>query len=95
MKRRFRVEWREETDSRTVWLFGEIDLASVPALQEALECEQPRLEVDLSNVTFMDLSGLTCLLDAAKSHTVALVATTPRVDRLLELTDSNSMFDPS
>lgn len=95
MKRRFRVEWREETDSRTVWLFGEIDLASVSALQEALECEQPRLEVDLSNVTFMDLSGLTCLLDAAKSHTVALVATTPRVDRLLELTDANSMFDPS
>jgi anti-anti-sigma factor len=93
MNPRFRVEWRDEEAFRTVWVFGEVDLAAVGELREALECKQSRLEVDLSDVTFMDLSGLTCLLDAAETRRVVVVGTSPRVDRLLELTDVGDMLE--
>lgn len=88
----FRVEWRDETAFRTVWIFGEVDLGSVGELQEALDCDQGRLQVDLGNVTFMDLSGLTCLLEAAEKCDVVVLGSSPRVDRLLDLTGTRQVF---
>lgn len=88
-----RVEWRDENNSRFVWVFGEVDLASAGDLRAALDCEQPLLVVDLTNVTFMDLAGLKCLVDAAEKHEVVALITSPRVDRLLELTATRHLFE--
>lgn len=87
-----RVEWRDEEDRRSVWVFGEVDIATAEELRQALRCEQRRLVVDLSNVTFMDLAGLQCLATAAERHDVALI-TSPRVDRLMELTGTDHLFE--
>lgn len=87
-----RVEWRDEDASRSVWAYGEVDLATADELRKALQCPQPRLTVDLTNVTFMDLTGLRCLLEAAEAkEEVALIAS-PRVDRLIELTATSHLF---
>ncbi|MEX0946486.1 MAG: STAS domain-containing protein [Acidimicrobiia bacterium] len=88
----FRVEWIDDVTSRLVSVFGEVDLASVGGLRAALECEQPRLVMDLRHVTFMDLSGLECLIEAVGKHKVVLV-TSPMVDRLLELTATGQLFE--
>lgn len=93
MKPRFRVEWRDDRDARAVWVFGEVDLAAVEELENALECKQPRLEVDLSEVTFMDVSGLTCLMKAAETRGVAIVASNPKVERLMEFTGTTHLFE--
>lgn len=51
-----------------VWVTGEIDIATAPRLRRALERAAPdssgRVIVDLSEVTFMDCSGLGPLLEA-------------------------------
>lgn len=44
-------------------------------------------------MTFLDVSGLTCLIDATESHRVTLIRTSPRVDRLLEITLAREIFD--
>lgn len=89
----FRVEWIDDKASRLVSVLGEVDLASVGGLRAALECEQPRLVVDLRHVTFMDLSGLGCLIEAVGKHKVVALVTSPMVDRLLELTATSQLFE--
>jgi anti-anti-sigma factor len=87
-----RVEWRDEDASRTVWVSGEVDLATVDELRAALECPQPRLEVDLSNVTFIDLTGLRCLIDASEAHEEVALIASARVSRLIDLTATSHLF---
>lgn len=89
----FRVEWRDEEASRFIWVFGEVDYATVGRFRGALQSEHPRLVVDLSQVTFMDLGGLECLLEAADRTEAVVLITSPRVDRLLELTDTRHLFE--
>jgi anti-anti-sigma factor len=88
-----RIEWNDEDASRSVWVSGEIDLATADQLRKALECPQPRLEVDLTNVTFMDLTGLRCLIEAAEAHEEVALVASPRVDRLIELTATSHLFE--
>jgi anti-anti-sigma factor len=89
----FRLEWVDAETSRSVWVAGEVDLATVVSLRGALDCQQPRLIVDLSHVTFMDLSGLGCLLEAVTRGKVVALHTSPRVDRLLQLTATRHLFE--
>lgn len=89
----FHVEWTDEGARREVRVSGEIDIATVEDFRTALECEQPRLMVDLSNVAFMDLAGLDCLLDAAERRDSVSLITSRKVDRLLELTATGHVFD--
>lgn len=93
LRPRFRVEWRDEATARRVWVFGQVDLAAVDQLRDALSGEQPRVEVDLSGVTFMDASGVGCLVGATETRGVTLVAISDAVDRILELTDTAKDFD--
>jgi anti-anti-sigma factor len=88
-----RIEWRDEAASRSVWVYGEVDLATVDGLRKSLECPQPRLEVDLSNVTFMDLTGLRCLIEAAGEHQEVVLVPSPKVDRLIDLTATRHLFE--
>lgn len=82
-------------DRLLVTVTGALDLHSAPPLTEAL---QPLLGargrtvlVDLAGVTFLDSSGLTCLIAAYRTTRdtgarVALVAPSPPVRAMLELT---------
>jgi anti-sigma B factor antagonist len=82
---------------------GDLDLASVPRLSEALDealgrVGVRRVSVDLSGVDFIDSSGLTSLIKArrrAGDAGVDFVLRSPseRVRRTLELTRLTSVFD--
>ena len=80
---------------------GELDLVGGPLLDTAVEAAEAAGEqvvIDLSKVTFVDSSGLRCLIAASQraarnGQRVRLVAPTTVVTRLLEITATASMFD--
>ena len=75
---------------------GEVDLATAPKLQQALADRLSHgppsiLRLDLSGVSFMDSTGLHALLVAQRAARLlggdlVLVAISPQVTRLLEIT---------
>ena len=82
-------------DTTIVALEGEIDLAMVPDAERRIgdaEASQPgRLIIDLSEVTFMDSSGLRVILTAHRraeeaGRGFAIVKGGDTVNRLLEVT---------
>ena len=79
----------------SVWVEGELDVATAPTLAGALEAATngpvARLEVDLGGVTFLGLAGVHALQDArrrqrAKGGDVVLVDVSPIANRVLSLT---------
>lgn len=85
------VTWEDASGARTVKIAGEIDLACVEEVAAALAADVPRLVVDLTEVSFLDLTGLRCLTDAASHCEVTLIPSSP-VRRLLEITDTTGYF---
>ena len=84
-----------------VRLVGEVDMATSPAvkniLAELVEGGHLAVIVDLSEVTFMDSSGLHTLVDAQRRLSdsggkVVLRKPGPAVDRLLQITGMSLMF---
>jgi anti-sigma B factor antagonist len=82
---------------------GEIDMATAPVLDERLRAAQSngftRVVVDFEHVTFMDVSGLHCLLRAAARARLtdkpfAMVKTPAIVERVLQITRSAHLLDP-
>jgi anti-anti-sigma factor len=72
-------------------LSGELDIVSEAELAEALDAVRDRpVRVDLSELGFMDSSGLRALLTAARDHPGLTLAgeLQPSVQRLLELTQT-------
>jgi anti-sigma B factor antagonist len=91
----FAVEVRTEDRATVLAVRGELDLASSTALEQALEqaqTAQPELVVlDLTELEFMDSTGLSVLVKAnQRAHDAgkrfALVKGSPQVQRLLTLT---------
>ena len=85
-------EW-EAPDARLT-LTGELDLATVPRVTEAVEAilarDAGRVTIDLSGVSFMDSSGLRLLIVLASSAsaegwTLALTRPTQQVLTLLRI----------
>jgi len=80
---------------------GELDLATVPVLEDALapvERWSGRVVVDLSDLSFMDASGLRALGCAGrraseKGRRFAVTRCRPMVRRLFELTGMADMLD--
>jgi anti-anti-sigma factor len=81
---------------------GELDLASVDVLRKALDGALAAglgdVEVELSELTFCDSSGLCLLLTAqrnlkAAGRTLHLVNPAPGMLRLLELSDTRDLFE--
>lgn len=80
----------------SVWiqLVGEVDLATCPPFERALEKAQDRasiVSIDLQEVTFVDCSGLRVIVQAAARAAAAgtkltLAGPTGQVERLLDLT---------
>ena len=80
---------------------GELDLVGGPVLEHAVhaveDADEP-VAIDLSQVTFVDSSGLRCLIaasqrSAARGRRVRVISPTNVVSRLLEITATASMFD--
>ena len=67
---------------------GDMDLATAPVLQRAVEKLGGRsIALDLSGVAFIDSTGLHLLIDLRRAHgPLRLVAASSAVDKLLEIT---------
>lgn len=69
---------------------GEIDVHTAPALGSAIDAAGPEVELDLSEIEFVDSSGLRVLIDAHQRLADAggrlrLTAVSEPVRRLLEI----------
>jgi anti-sigma B factor antagonist len=83
------VEIRDEPGHVLITVAGEVDIATVPHLQERLAApaasEQP-LIVDLDLVTFIDAAGLGVLASAASQAAAQGVCARHQVRRLFTIT---------
>jgi anti-sigma B factor antagonist len=96
-----RVDARSEKDRVVIRLDGELDMASAPLLQEALENAEseaaPTLVLDLQHLRFMDSTGLRIILSArerwrSRGHELALSAASSQVQRLLSVSGLGEHF---
>lgn len=92
-----RFEWEQSGEKRLLRVLGEVDLSNARGVLQVLEGLGNRdLVVDLTEVEFMDSTGLGILveLESKTSGEVKLmVVARSQVDRLLELTGLKSHFD--
>jgi anti-anti-sigma factor len=90
----FKIETSQDGDTAVVRLTGELDLAGEEHLDstvEGLEQSAGRVVVDLTEITFIDSSGLRALLRLWKrsqlnGHDFAVVAGSEQVRRTMSLT---------
>ncbi len=84
-----------------VALYGELDLASGPLLEDELQAAEAageeRIIVNLSGLDFMDSSGLEVLIDAQRrssqnGHQLSLLRGSRSVHRIFELTKTEAAF---
>jgi anti-anti-sigma factor len=89
-------------DEVQIHVAGELDVASLDVLGKALdgafEAALGDIEVELSNMTFCDSTGLCALLTAqhrlqAAGRALRLVNPTPGMLRLLELSATRDLFE--
>ncbi|MFB4302274.1 STAS domain-containing protein [Actinomadura sp. NTSP31] len=87
-------------DHTLIALSGELDIASAPSLRErlraALEDSGAHVVIDLSEVTFCDVSGLALLVGArrrtAPDGSLVLASPRPQLARLLHVTGLDRAF---
>ena len=88
-------------DDGTISVIGEIDLAGGPLLDQVIAAREAAgdpVVIEMSEVTFVDSSGLRSLIAASQRATsagrrVRLVAPSAVLVRLLDITATTSMFD--
>ncbi len=97
----FEVSHSDEAGVPHLTVRGEVDVATSPALQRSLaELVERRPELvvaDLTEVSFIDSTGLGVLVDAVQSiraggGDLRLVVTQPQIIKLLELTGLDEVF---
>jgi anti-sigma B factor antagonist len=91
----FEVSCVEDAEHAQLSLRGELDMSSSPVLTrelELVESHHPKeILLDLAELSFMDVSGLRTILDAARrarkvGSSVVIANPLPHIVRLLELT---------
>ena len=97
----FEVSVSERDGASVVTAVGEVDVSTAPELRQKLR-EQPEgrlVVVDLSDVTFLDSTGLGVLVAArrrsqegAPPGELHLVVTRPQVTKVLEVTGLSEIF---
>jgi anti-anti-sigma factor len=87
-----------DDETQLVAVSGDVDLKTArqfrDAIQDAAEDGKPRLIVDLSDVPFMDSSGLAALIGAHKtlrSRVKVVVVCPPNLQRIFEVTRLNTV----
>jgi anti-sigma B factor antagonist len=97
----FRCTVAERDEAALLRPAGELDISSVPILEEhlrdALAGGARRLVVDLRGLDFMDSTGLTLLMrwereSRRDGFDLAIVRGDDRIHRLFELTSMDSVF---
>ena len=95
VQRAFTVQLQPRSDVALIAVSGELDIASAPELEQALDQIRPELTklviVDLRELDFMDSTGLSIIVRAhqrlAESDCeLTLIKGQPQVQRLLDLT---------
>jgi len=90
-----------DAQTHVVEVAGQVDLYAAPGLKEAtwrvLDQGKTRVIIDLSQVTFMDSTGLGVLIGALKRlravrGALALIVTDYDIERLFEMTGLDGMF---
>ena len=90
------------SNGHVITVAGEIHVSTAPRFSEqlnaAIQDDAPAVVLDLSDVDFIDSTGLSVLLNGLRRVTrqhgrMALVATNPTVLRLFEITRLDSTFD--
>ncbi|MEW1638089.1 STAS domain-containing protein [Streptomyces sp. NPDC093801] len=93
---RSRVGTRSDGDVRIVVMAGEFDMDNVADLRTAMDPAAPgvtRFVLDVAEVTFVDSTALSIMLQAALDRPVVLAGTVPRrLARLLEITGAELAF---
>ena len=96
------IDTTRDDDGSVISVGGDIDLYSSPRLRETIFAEidraVARLALDLSQVHYMDSSGVATLVEGlqrAKKAGVGfkLVAPSPKVMQVLEMTRLDSVFE--
>ncbi len=97
------IETEREGDSITIALSGEMDLATVDRLELAIRraegTDVGRIVLDLSELSFLDSTGLSVLLAANARHRedgnrlTFIPSKHEAVTRVLALTDTTEMFE--
>lgn len=97
----FEVSVSQRGETRVVTAVGEVDVSTAPELRQRLH-EQPEdalVVVDLSDVTFLDSTGLGVLVSALKrvregdaDGELRLVVSRPQVTKVLEVTGLSNVF---
>lgn len=95
MQRSFTVQLQPRADAALIVVSGELDIASAPELEQALDQIRPEsttlVIVDLRGLEFMDSTGLSIIVRAHQrlsEHNceLTLIKGPPQVQRLLDLT---------
>jgi anti-sigma B factor antagonist len=95
VQRSFTVQLQPRSDATLIVVSGELDIASAPELEQALDQIRPELTklvvVDLRGLKFMDSTGLSIIVLAHQRLSkydceLTLVKGPPQVQRLLDLT---------
>ncbi|MBM3515432.1 MAG: STAS domain-containing protein [Alphaproteobacteria bacterium] len=94
------IEVRDQNGVTIVGLSGDVDLQTSPSVrQKLLECldKQKKLVVDMSNVAYIDSSGVASLVEAfqvsrKKGAKFALAAVSPSAMRVLSLARLDKVF---
>jgi anti-anti-sigma factor len=93
--RHLHVAYRADDGTVVIRLAGELDIASAPELEQAIDRAVASgaglVVVDLRRLEFMDSTGISLLVRAHQSalkssHRFAVIKGPPQVDRLLALT---------
>jgi anti-anti-sigma factor len=97
------IETEREGDSITIALSGEMDVSTVQrldlAIRRAEEADVGRIVLDLSELAFLDSTGLSVLLKAGARHRENgnrlrfIPSNHDAVQRVIALTDTGEMFE--
>ncbi len=100
----FQVVMEERAGVPVVRAAGEVDVSTAPMLRDCLAelpAGSPRVVVDLSDVTFLDSTGLGVLVagqkrvraaEGSEGASLDLVVTRPQILKVLEVTGLTSIF---
>jgi hypothetical protein len=88
-----RVEWTASTGAPVASLFGEVDMEAVETVIGLVRTAEvaPKLIVDLSGITFIDVSGLHLMRTLAAFPNVVVQNPSPPILRLLEALDISAL----
>ena len=88
----FRVDVEDDGTLLVLRLHGELDLMSVPTVEETVDRHGGReaVVVDLRDLDFMDSSGLRMIIELRNRGPVSFVAPGERVGRVLDMTGVRS-----